>query len=77
MAKAIVLGLLPKDHLVSCLWALSIHSDGSKSRIRHLLKVDNFVSKLVDLCYSAEADIVKPALRIIGNISTGSESQTN
>lgn len=52
MAKAIVLGLLQKDYLVSCLWALSIHTDGSKSKIRHILKVDNIVAKLIDLCYS-------------------------
>jgi importin subunit alpha-6/7 len=35
------------------------------------------VTKLIDLCYSKENTLVIPALRLVGNISTGSESQTN
>lgn len=77
LGKSVVSGQLAREYLTSCLWALAIHSEGSKNKIRHLLKVENLVIKAIDLCHSSEDDTVVPALRVIGNISTGNEAQTD
>lgn len=47
MAQVIVQGTLHDQYLSSCLWALAIHSEGSKSKIRHLMKVEYFIPRMI------------------------------
>lgn len=39
LGDTIVKGILKGHYLSGCLWALALHSEGSKSRIRVILKI--------------------------------------
>ncbi|KRX01871.1 Armadillo-type fold [Pseudocohnilembus persalinus] len=57
-------------------WALSYLSDGDESRIDMVIQT-GIIPTLISLLRSPILSILIPVLRIIGNIVTGSEQQTN
>lgn len=50
LGELIVNDALNENVLKSALWTLANHSDGRKSKIRHILKIEHIVPKLVELC---------------------------
>jgi importin subunit alpha-6/7 len=68
--------MLAGDELLDALWAIANNSEGQKSRIQRIIEVPAFPPKLLALCSSGDIEVQVPCLRVIGNISTGNEGQT-
>lgn len=65
------------DITTDALWALSYISDGEDARIDAIIRADSTITtKLVEHVGSGKAQIVAPALRILGNFVSGNEEQT-
>lgn len=57
-------------------WALSYLTDGENNKIEAVVRSEGVISRLVAMLLHSNASIVTPALRAIGNMVTGSDSQT-
>jgi len=57
-------------------WALSYLSDAADELVAELLSYAVVIPRLVDLLSHAEPTVITPALRTLGNIVTGTDSQT-
>ena len=57
-------------------WALSYLTDGDDEKIERVVKGD-VISGLVQLLDCSDPQIVTPALRALGNIVTGTDTQTD
>ena len=64
-----------EDVLTDALWALSYLSDGTNDRIQAVIEV-NVCKRLVELLVHPTAAVLIPALRTVGNIVTGNDTQT-
>jgi importin subunit alpha-1 len=65
------------DITTDALWALSYISDGDDDRINAILLADSGITKsLVKHIDSGKAQVIAPALRILGNFVSGNEEQT-
>lgn len=76
MAKVVIGGVITEKEVVSdCIWSLSYLSEGPKSRVQRLLEtgVTETIFKFLTDPYTG---LSIPALRILGNYSTGNEYQT-
>ena len=57
-------------------WALSYLTDGDDEKIERVVR-GNVITNLVELLDCGDAQIVTPALRALGNIVTGTDTQTD
>jgi hypothetical protein len=57
-------------------WALSYMADGDNSRIEQVVQADGICNRLVQLLTHKSTNVITPALRAVGNIVTGTDSQT-
>ncbi len=57
------------------LWALTYLSDGDDERIENILKL-NLVKKIMEHAHSSKIRYALPAVRIIANLLTGTDEQT-
>ncbi len=65
------------DIVTDALWALSYISDGEDARIDAIISADPGITrKLVQLVDSGKAQVIAPALRVLGNFVSGNEEQT-
>lgn len=66
-----------EDIVIDALWALSYISDGEDARIDAIITADKCITrKLVDIVGSGKANIIAPALRVLGNFVSGNKAQT-
>merc|ERR1711998_260121 len=74
-----VLALQDEQTVADGLWALSYQTDDNtvdNRRIQAVIESMDDCTMLVDLCSHKSEDVRRPALRVVGNIATGSETQT-
>lgn len=70
LCKSIMTGMLDHEVLSDALWAISYSSEGPKARIQRVVET-NITDKLVEMMASDFKSLSIPAMRIVGNISTG------
>lgn len=64
-----------EEVLTDAAWALSYLSDGTNDKIQHVIEA-GVVRRLVELLLHSAPSVLVPALRTVGNIVTGDDSQT-
>ncbi len=64
-----------EEIIVDICWALSYLADGAKEKINDFLDA-RLIQRLVTLINHNNVAIAIPSLRIMGNITTGDDSQT-
>ncbi|KAL6781622.1 IPA1 [Auxenochlorella protothecoides x Auxenochlorella symbiontica] len=64
-----------EEVLTDASWALSYLSDGTNDKIQHVIDT-GVVRRLVELLLHQVPSVLVPALRTVGNIVTGDDSQT-
>merc|ERR1719245_3016763 len=64
------------DVVTDACWAISYLSDASERHVQAVCESPDILARLVELVSSGERKFVFPALRPLGNILTGSDSQT-
>lgn len=65
-----------KDILTDACWALSYISDGPNEKIQAVIEQEGLVPTLVQLLMHRDTSVLTPALRVIGNVVTGDDHQT-
>lgn len=68
-------GVLDEDNLADSVWAISYLSETQKSKIQRVIET-GVIPVLVSLCKSDKLKLMLPAIRVIGNVSSGNELQT-
>lgn len=64
-----------EEIIIDICWALSYLADGAKEKINDFLDA-RLIQRLVTLINHSNVAISIPSLRIMGNITTGDDSQT-
>jgi len=64
-----------KEIIADCCWAISYNSDAKKGKIEVLIN-SGIIPKIVSYITDDYLSLVVPCVRILGNVSTGTASQT-
>jgi HEAT repeat protein len=73
---AALINLQDKDVLTEALWAISYLSEGDTERLTSIVGHPGVVARAVELLEHEHYSIAAPALRIVGNIATGTDADT-
>lgn len=65
-----------KEIIADCCWAISYNSDAKKGKIDVLIN-SGIIPKIVSFITDDYLSLVVPCVRILGNVSTGTASQTD
>jgi len=65
-----------KEIAADCCWAISYNSDSKKGKIDVLIN-SGIIPKIVSYITDSYLSLVVPCVRILGNVSTGTASQTD
>mmetsp|Transcript_30994 Transcript_30994/g.54385 ORF Transcript_30994/g.54385 Transcript_30994/m.54385 type:complete len:312 (+) Transcript_30994:723-1658(+) len=76
LVSSIILQCSDEDTLIDAIWAFSYLTDAANDRIDMILQQKDVVVSLVKHLKSRSSTLVAPALRVLGNIVTGDDEQT-
>lgn len=68
--------IVDKEIIADCCWAISYNSDAKKGKIDILIN-SGVIPKIVSYITDEYLSLVVPCVRILGNVSTGTASQTD
>ena len=77
ICQVVKLGIIDdKEILADCCWALSYLTEGQKSKIQRVVET-GVIPSIVKISTEYSSAVVIPAVRILGNVVTGNELQTD